>query len=951
MGNDGDAFDIELEKRLIARRRAVWRAGTDEAGVADDGAPRAGVAFSGGGIRSAIVSLGLAQALAKQDLFRRIDYLSTVSGGGYTGAFLGSLFLPRRPDLSLPDPVQGERIGDTEEAELRAALLAARRAQSILTADPQQPHAEFESGGTRVGIVHPLRWLRENGRYLTPGGPGDAIYMFAYYVRALLGVVYVSTLATLLLAIGVYLLRLGVSCIAEIASPRQSAFDWADLRGGLWLSPLWWLPLASLLTAIGPLITAYWVVYRQESRDRRTLEEWSIEVSPYLLAIVSLILWAVLREQMPDNALQWLPAYGVMLGLSSVLIRNVLLSIALHAPKDAGSWRQRVEHAEEAIRDYRWVAETGEVARARQKLTSWLATATTITLALLAVAAVDSLGQAGYVWWETDRAKAGAGGAGLAALAFIVWRAAGWLAAKDVKGVAAIVLRYRKPIAVLLAVCSLLLLAAIASALIQAIVWSNGWPQPDANGRFGAPASHDGLLLGATIVIALLFSLVWLSVGFLNNSTLFRFYAARLVRTFLGAANFQRLRDLAEALRKQDEAASAGLFVSQSRPGDDITLRSYYAGISGAPLHLINATLNESVSRTSNLQREDRKGMSLSVGPAGIAVQDAFWRWRRDGAVDGPPGADIGSFVLVPGVEDGSQLTSKQLSQCERLTVGQWAAISGAAVSTGLGALSSAGASMLIWLINARLGYWWRPAPVMGPPRRTRAMRWLRSYGLVWQEFTGAFLGRRDTNWNLSDGGHFENSGVYELIRRRVPLIVSADNAADPKYEFGDLQNLVRRARLDFGAEIEFLDAPALDQWLQRWDDHAALRPLFGGLDDFCNGRASGQCCALLAKILYPPVPGQDDALRQGSLMLVIKPTLASFLPVDVRLYGRDHREFPQQSTADQFFDEAQWESYRKLGFEFGQKLFAAWDSLAQDADVLSRGIDAVTRQPLRPRS
>jgi hypothetical protein len=344
--------------------------------------------------------------------------------------------------------------------------------------------------------------------------------------------------------------------------------------------------------------------------------------------------------------------------------------------------------------------------------------------------------------------------------------------------------------------------------------------------------------------------------------------------------------------------------------------------------------------------------MSLSVGPAGIAVQDGFWRWRRHGAVHGADGSDIGSFVLPPGVADGPHLTEAQVSQCERLTVGQWAAISGAAVSTGLGALSSAGYSMLVWLVNARLGYWWMPAPAMGPRVRPPAMRALKSYGLVWQEFTGAFLGRRDAYWNLSDGGHFENSGVYELIRRQVPLIFAADNAADPKYEFSDLQNLVRRARLDFGAEIRFLDAAELDERLRHWPDGApALREHLGALDDFRTGREAGARFALLAEVTYPRAPGQDDdAPPRRSLLVVIKPTLASFLPVDVQLYGRDNTAFPQQSTADQFFDEAQWESYRRLGYEFGLRLFAAWDALAEDAQWLARRCDPVQMRTMHKR-
>ena len=51
-------------------------------------APVVGLAFSGGGIRSATINLGILQGLAKHGLLKRIDYLSTVSGGGFIGGWL-----------------------------------------------------------------------------------------------------------------------------------------------------------------------------------------------------------------------------------------------------------------------------------------------------------------------------------------------------------------------------------------------------------------------------------------------------------------------------------------------------------------------------------------------------------------------------------------------------------------------------------------------------------------------------------------------------------------------------------------------------------------------------------------------------------------------------------------------------------------------------------------------
>ena len=56
---------------------------------------------------------------------------------------------------------------------------------------------------------------------------------------------------------------------------------------------------------------------------------------------------------------------------------------------------------------------------------------------------------------------------------------------------------------------------------------------------------------------------------------------------------------------------------------------------------------------------------------------------------------------------------------------------------------------------------------------------------------------------NVSDGGHFENLGVYELIRRRCKVIIAGDAECDESLHFSSLGNLVRICATDFGAEID----------------------------------------------------------------------------------------------------------------------------------------------------
>src|SRR5262245_52768047 len=201
------AFDPKVEHESIRQRRALWKTRKPGDGALAVEHP-VGLAFSGGGIRSAIFSLGLAQALAEKKLFPQVDYLSTVSGGGYTGSFLGSLFLPRTAGLAIPDAIPSETTGTPSPAE--SGLAAAQRVEQVLTDDPPRRTAHLRIGDQSKEVFHPLLWLRENGRYLTPSGANDLLYMAAFYLRALLGVHYVLALALLGGVLLVYIFRLGL---------------------------------------------------------------------------------------------------------------------------------------------------------------------------------------------------------------------------------------------------------------------------------------------------------------------------------------------------------------------------------------------------------------------------------------------------------------------------------------------------------------------------------------------------------------------------------------------------------------------------------------------------------------------------------------------------------------------------------------------------------------------
>jgi len=129
-------------------------------------------------------------------------------------------------------------------------------------------------------------------------------------------------------------------------------------------------------------------------------------------------------------------------------------------------------------------------------------------------------------------------------------------------------------------------------------------------------------------------------------------------------------------------------------------------------------------------------------------------------------------------------------------------------------------------------------------------------------------------------------------VRRRCRLVVCVDTSADKLHEFGDLGRAVRKCQTDFNVAIE-IDVRRLQQ---------------------LDARTEAYCVA--GTIHY-------DGKRKGTL-LYIKPSLTGREEVGIYNYARTHPDFPHQSTVDQWFDEAQFESYRALGRHIGGTVFSA---------------------------
>ncbi len=287
-----------------------------------------------------------------------------------------------------------------------------------------------------------------------------------------------------------------------------------------------------------------------------------------------------------------------------------------------------------------------------------------------------------------------------------------------------------------------------------------------------------------------------------------------------------------------------------------------------------------------------------------------------------------------------------------RMTLPTAMAISGAAVnpntgSSGQGPTRNPMLSVLMGLLNLRLGFWAQnPQGVLcgkkengkatiPPQHDSRTMRILwRMQCLLKRPIPNLLIpGMRDllrfrfreTSYvvQLTDGGHFENLALYELIRRKVDCIVLVDGAADPRFGFADFAHLVEIARLDFAATIDIDLSPLVPQ-----KKNAAH-----GIDKLAEQGFT------VGTIRYK---GDEEKEAKTGILIYIKTTLTDGLPEDIYGYKIQNPDFPDQSTGDQFFDEQQFEAYRELGFQLGRRMTASME--APDNSAMSEQPDLLEK-------
>ncbi|MBI1786108.1 MAG: patatin-like phospholipase family protein [Acidobacteria bacterium] len=833
--------------------------------------PLAALCISGGGIRSATFALGVLQGLARYKLLDRFDYLSTVSGGGYVGGWLTAWIHHQRAALEKAQPATTweEQI---ERGRTAAAAVAGQLGDSTkipgtpLQAEPR-PVAHLREYSNyldpKVGLLSADTWTLATivGRNILL----NWMVLFPLLMAALMVPrILVAALSwdppvdlRYLLGAGLVLMAASIINLCRLlpsdggGSGTQEGF----LKQGLapWVlavllfSGCYYWPdqtprgsLASMAAAGAVVPWAAWIVYRLLFfRERGTVRELA-RLSLAILCsggLAGLLLWGITGLGRPGAAVY-----------VSVAAPLLVMVFAI-----AGAVFVGLSSLDLDDEDREWLSRAGAWA-----MLSAVVWGTVSALVLLAPELLAQIPR--FVHWALASVgglsgilSAWAGHSGVtdsgreSKETKTTSKAAGWMSWA---------LKLAAPTFVVLFVVGLSLLTNV----ILIYGFHQGGPEPSALNHVAVleqTTLRPLILLTAILVAQFYFLGYFVNI---NKFSLHGMYRNRLIRAYLGAPRLDDRRpDRFTGFDPNDNIAMHHLHdledATPPRPGPRPAQK---------PLHVVNMALN--LVAGDNLAWQKRKAESFTASPLHAGCGDPKVGYR--------PCRTYGS-------------------RKRGISLGTAVAISGAAASPSMGYHSSPVVTFLMTLFNARLGWW------LGNPR---GAKWENEgptnprTSLLNEAF--GFTDNTNEYIYLSDGGHFENLALYEMVRRRCRFIVLSDAGCDPAFNFEDLVNAIRKIRVDFGIPVEF-EAGLFD-------------PL----------RRKEKRCAV-GMIGYSKVDGQGS---HDGVLIYLKPMHAATDPPDVSSYQSEHTDFPHQSTGDQWFDEAQFESYRMLGFHSVREV-AAWEA------------------------
>jgi len=390
--------------------------------------------------------------------------------------------------------------------------------------------------------------------------------------------------------------------------------------------------------------------------------------------------------------------------------------------------------------------------------------------------------------------------------------------------------------------------AVLGSSTLLYILLFNICPNCPASARYWDGLQHIHLSLKLlAFAVALICGSLFSWFFEINIFGLNQFYRNRLVRCYLGATRWAPGVRSPQPFTKFDGLDDMRLSNLRTDYRDAVAANgNEFRG----PFPILNCALN--LGGSSDLSLHTRHSASFSLTPL---------RCGADREQVGYAPTRLGSACFADGV-----------------MLGQAVSISGAAASPNMGYNTSPMVAYLLTMFNVRLG-WWFPNP--GRKKWNHPGLQFSLYYLTMELFG---IADETANFvNVSDGGHFENLGIYELVRRRCKVIIAVDGECDEQLTFGSLGNVVRLCETDFGARIDI--------------DVSSIRKQENGL--------SLSHCAV-GTIVY----------SNGSIgyLIYLKASITGDEDIGVAQYRSAHPSFPHETTADQFFSEDQFESYRRLG-------------------------------------
>ncbi|WFU41934.1 cell division protein [Bradyrhizobium sp. CB82] len=920
-----------------------------------------GLALSGGGIRSSAVCLGILQALNHHDVIKRIDYLSTVSGGGYIGS------------------------------SMTATMTVAKR---FVFGQPPNPGAK-SAKASEVSDTPEVGHIRNYSNYLVPAGARDLLTGLAIVVRGLVANVGLTLPIVLLLAV-----------VTIISNPARSALYAANVFGVSvnndcdrlhWISErigffsLIGVVLGLAIYVVGRLrygapSRQYGDTFDEIRRDRWELfaygagiaitlgvicdlarfmpvDHFGLTLTASIAGMVMFFWWAIWRSHLPANRLQEFRGLRIQQDNSTpaVLFSHlptiaatylVLLFLIAFFEFQPFMIAEMFDNADAASD-----AGLGVVAGIA---VTWLKSLAAITAPIAAAVTLFRQQFAGLLkgkgtsdWLAIALAHAAnlaiwiAG----AALPLLIWIAYLYLTFWGITNDKLLPQRVcpnavtewptldqidtvRRSKTHLTGTLQFDSDAGTLSAEIKdrttqrthtrknregrQIEHAPGWVN-SASGTisqalrsFGLAGTIDAvkLRLGANVrwsVIALylIFAIVLFRGSWSlapNANSLHRLYRDRLSKAFLFKP-LPRNEHAAQTDVRYKPARNVAS-IDQGRdlePLDELKLSSLCAhGKLHAPYHLINTALN---------------------------IQGSDFANRR--------GRNADFFVFAPlcvGSEaTGYAPTLKFESGDRGLDLATALAISGAAASSNMGSDSIRALTPTLALLNVRLGFWLRNpryAENNGEVRRRPSPFYL------WSEISGRLYENSDAVY-LTDGGHIENLGVYELLRRRCRVIIAVDAEADAPMNFSSLVTLQRYARIDLGIIIDLPWSPIRTCTLG-WMACNAGKPPTPPPD------SSGGPHVAIGTIDY-------GGANIGYL-IYIKSSLTGDENDYIRDYARRYERFPHESTGDQFFSEEQFEVYRALGFHIAHRFLTGLDDVSvrdKDGKCVRKRLSADGIEPI----